>query len=172
MANVGCKANKEVLAQKEKKVAELVEKIKKAKSIVLVDYSGISVAEDTLLRAEMRKNNVEYKVLKNTALSRAFKEAGFDGLDQYLEKTTAVAFSYEDAVAGAKVIAETSAKIKKLPFKGGVIEGVVSNADQVVALSKIPPKPVLLSQLLGLLTAPMRNFAVVVAEIAKKKAVA
>ncbi len=170
MANIGCKANKDVIALKEQKVAELVEKIKKAKSVILIDYSGITVAEDTALRAEMRKSGVEYKVVKNTALSRAFKEAGFDGLDQYLEKTTAVAFSYEDAVAGAKVISDTTAKIKKLAFKGGIIEGVVSNEQQIVALSKIPPKPVLLAQLLGLLTSPMRSLAVAISEVAKKKA--
>ncbi len=169
MADIGCKANRDVLAQKEQKVAELVEKIKKAKSVILVDYSGITVAEDTALRAEMRKNGVEYKVVKNTALSRAFSSAGFDGLDQYLEKTTAVAFSYEDAVAGAKVTADTIAKIKKLAFKGGIIEGEVADEKKVEALSKIPPKPVLLSQLLGLLTSPMRSLAVAIAEVAKKK---
>lgn len=169
MGTTQCRANKEVLAAKEKVVAETAEKIKKAKSIVLVDYCGINVSQDTELRSEMRKNNVEYRVIKNTILSRAFREAGIEGMDVLLEKPTAVAFSYDEVVTGPKIVSEMGDKTKKLEIKGGVVDGKFSDADAMKVLAKIPPKPVLLSMLLGLLTSPMRNLAVVLSEIAKKQ---
>lgn len=162
-------ASKEIIAQKEQLVAEVAEKIAKAKSIVLVNHCGLSVEQDTALRSDMRKANVEYKVIKNSILSRAFEKAGITGLEGAFAGPTAAAFSYEDAVAGAKIVSDNGAKTKMLEIKGGVIENKVASADEVKVLANIPPKPVLIGQLLGLLTNPMRSLAVAVSEVAKKQ---
>lgn len=162
-------ANKEILAQKEHLVNEVAEKVSKAKSIVLVNHCGLTVEQDTALRADMRKANVEYKVIKNSVLSRAFEKAGITGMESVFEGPTAVAFSYEDAVAGAKIVSDNGAKTKMLEIKGGVIENKPASADEVKVLASIPPKPVLIGQLLGLLTSPMRSLAVAVSEVAKKQ---
>ena len=162
-------ANKENIAAKSQHVDEVVEKLKKAKSVVLVNHCGLTVEQDTALRVEMRNANVEYKVIKNKILARAFEKAGLAGFETVFEGPTAVAFSYDDAVAGAKIAVDNGAKTKMLALKGGVIEGKAASAAEMQTLASIPPKPVLLSQLLGLLTAPMRNLAVVVSEIAKQK---
>lgn len=162
-------ANKEILAQKEQLVNEVAEKVSKAKSIVLVNHCGLTVEQDTALRADMRKANVEYKVIKNSVLSRAFEKAGITGMESVFEGPTAVAFSYEDAVAGAKIVSDNGAKTKMLEIKGGVIENKPASANEVKVLASIPPKPVLVGQLLGLLTSPMRSLAVAVSEVAKKQ---
>lgn len=162
-------ANKEIIAAKEAQVNEIAEKLKKAKSVVLVNHCGLTVEQDTALRVDMRKADVEYKVIKNKILVRAFEKAGLTGMESVFEGPTAVAFSYEDAVAGAKIAVDNGAKTKMLELKGGVIEGKIAGVDEVKVLASIPPKPVLLSQLLGLLTAPMRNLAVVLKEVADKK---
>ena len=162
-------ANKEILAQKEHLVNEVAEKVSKAKSIVLVNHCGLTVEQDTALRADMRKANVEYKIIKNSVLSRAFEKAGITGMESVFEGPTAVAFSYEDAVAGAKIVSDNGAKTKMLEIKGGVIENKPASADEVKVLASIPPKPVLIGQLLGLLTSPMRSLAVAVSEVAKKQ---
>lgn len=163
-------ASKAIIAAKEALVDEVAEKIKKAKSIVLVNHCGLTVEQDTALRVDMRKANVEYKVIKNSILLRAFEKCGLTGYEKVFEGPTAAAFSYEDTVAGAKIAVENGDKTKKLELKGGVIEGKAATIEEVKVLASIPPKPVLLSQLLGLLTAPMRNLAVVLSEIAKKSA--
>ena len=163
-------ANKEIIAAKQQLVDEVAEKIKKAKSVVLVNHCGLTVEQDTAMRAELRKADVEYKVIKNKILVRALEKAGITGMESVFEGPTAVAFSYEDAIAGAKILVDNGSKTKMLELKGGVIEGKASGVDEVKVLASIPPKPVLLSQLVGLLSAPMRNLAVVISEIAKKSA--
>ncbi|MBR2324102.1 MAG: 50S ribosomal protein L10 [Clostridia bacterium] len=163
-------ANKEIIAAKEALVNEVAEKIQKSKSVVLVNHCGLTVEQDTALRVEMRKAGVEYKVIKNKILVRAFEKCGFTGYEKVFEGPTAVAFSYEDTVAGAKVAVEGGQKTKMLELKGGIIEGKSATIDELKVLASIPPKPVLLAQLLGVLTAPMRNLAVVISEIAKKSA--
>lgn len=163
-------ANKEILAVKEQQVNEIVEKLQKCKSVVLVNHCGLTVEQDTALRAGMRQSDVEYKVIKNKMLVRAFEKAGISGLEHAFEGPTAVAFCYEDAVAGAKILVEHGAKTKMLELKGGVIEGKAASVDEMKVLASIPAKPVLLSQLVGLLSAPMRNLAVVISEVAKKGA--
>ena len=163
-------ANKEIIAAKQQLVDEVAEKIKKAKSVVLVNHCGLTVEQDTAMRAELRKADVEYKVIKNKILVRAFEKAGITGMESVFEGPTAVAFSYEDAIAGAKILVDNGSKTKMLELKGGVIEGKASGVDEVKVLASIPPKSVLLSQLVGLLFAPMRNLAVVISEIAKKSA--
>lgn len=162
--------SQETIALKAKQVEEITEKVKKAKTVVLVDYRGLTVAQDTEMRAEMRKAGVDYKVLKNRLVLRAFNDCGLSGFDKILEGPTAVAFGYEDEVAPAKLVADTVAKTNnKIAIKGGVIAGKQASVEEVNALAKIPAKPVLVAQLLGMLTNPMRSLAVAISEIAKKQ---
>lgn len=163
-------ANNEIIAQKAQQVEDICEKVKKAKSVVLVDYRGLTVAQDTEMRVGLRQAGVDYKVLKNRLVLRAFNECGYDGFAEILEGPTAVAFGYEDAVAPAKIVAETVTKTNnKISIKGGIIEGKQASVDEINALAKIPAKPVLVGQLLGMLTNPMRSLAVALSEIAKKQ---
>lgn len=159
----------EIIKQKEQQVAEYVDKFSKAKSFVLVDYRGLNVAEDTAMRAEMRKNNVEYKVIKNRLVLRALNNAGYPGFDTVLEGPTAMAISYDDAVAPAKVVADSVKKTNKMVIKGGAVEGQVMDADGINKVAAIPAKPVLIAQLLGMLQTPIRGLAVALSEIAKKQ---
>jgi large subunit ribosomal protein L10 len=158
------------LQLKQEQVADILDKVKRAKGIVLVDYRGINVLDDTNLRSQLRKEKIEYKVLKNRLMLRALNQAGFTGMDKVLEGPTAVAFSYDDATAPARIIQENLKKMPKISIKAGVIEGRIMDGAQVTAVANIPPYKVLLSQLLGLLTNPMRSLAVAVSEVAKKKA--
>ncbi|MCI8487460.1 50S ribosomal protein L10 [Pumilibacter intestinalis] len=162
--------SKEAIALKAKQVEDIAEKVKKAKSVVIVDYRGLTVAQDTEMRVNMRNAGVDYKVLKNRLVLRALNNCGFEGFEKVLEGPTAVAFGYEDAVAPAKIVAETITKTNnKIAIKGGIIEGKQASAEDVNKLSKIPAKPVLVGQLLGMLTNPMRSLAVALSEIAKKQ---
>ncbi|MFR1566067.1 MAG: 50S ribosomal protein L10 [Christensenellales bacterium] len=159
----------ETIKLKEQQVAEYVEKFGKAKSVVLVDYRGLNVAEDTLMRNDLRKANVEYKVIKNRLVLRAFNNAGIAGFDTVLEGPTAMAISYDDAVAPAKIIVDNVKKTNKLTVKGGIVEGKVLDAKEITKVAAIPAKPVLVAQLLGMLQTPVRGLAVALSEIAKKK---
>lgn len=159
----------ETIKLKEQQVAEYVEKFGKAKSVVLVDYRGLNVAENTLMRNDLRKANVEYKVIKNRLVLRAFNNAGIAGFDTVLEGPTAMAISYDDAVAPAKIIVDNVKKTNKLTVKGGIVEGKVLDAKEITKVAAIPAKPVLVAQLLGMLQTPVRGLAVALSEIAKKK---
>ena len=159
----------ETLKLKEQQVAEYAEKFAKAKSVVLVDYRGLNVAEDTSMRSELRKANVEYKVVKNRLILRAFVNAGYQGFDSVLEGPTAIAVSYDDAVAPAKIIVDNVKKTNKITVKGGVVEGKIMDAQGITKVASIPAKPVLVAQLLGMLQTPVRGLAVALSEIAKKK---
>lgn len=162
--------SKEAIELKKKEVADIVDKVKRAKTIVLVDYRGLNVAQDTEMRVAMRGAGVDYKVLKNRLVLRAFNECGYTEFGKVLEGPTAVAFGYEDAVAPAKIVADTVAKTNnKISIKGGIIEGKAASVEEVNALAKIPAKPVLVAQLLGMLQTPVRSLAVALSEIAKKQ---
>ena len=159
----------EIMKAKEQIVSEYVEKVGKAKSFVLIDYRGLTVAEDTAMRNELRKNNVEYKVIKNRLVLRALNQAGIEGFDKVLEGPTAMAISYDDAVAPAKVLTENAKKLNKTAIKGGVVEGKVMTVEELAKVATIPSKPVLVAQFLGMLQTPVRSLAVVLSEIAKKQ---
>ena len=159
----------EIMKVKEQIVSDYAEKLAKAKSFVIVDYRGLTVAEDTQLRKELRENNVEYAVVKNRLTLRAMEKAGFTGLDQVLTGPTAVAISYEDAVAPAKVLVTNAKKNTKLEVKGGMVEGKILSVEEVNGVASIPAKPVLIAQLLGMLQTPIRGLAVALSEIAKKQ---
>lgn len=149
-----------VTPAKQAVVAELKEKLVAAKGVVLTSYSGLTVAQDTKLRSKLREAGVEYRVVKNTMTRIAAREAGIEGLEQYLEGTTAIALSAEDAVAPAKVIAEfiKENKLEALSVKAGMVEGKVIDADGVKALASLPSREVLIAKALGSMQAPISGF--------------
>ena len=162
--------NAKVLSEKQAIVADLTHKLQNAAAGVLVDYKGITVAEDTALRAELRKNNVEYAVVKNTLLRFAVDNVGMNELDGLLSGTTALATCNDDPVAPARVIAEFAKKIEgRFEIKGGFMDGKVMPLDEVLALANIPPLPVLQAQVLGTMLAPISGLACVLKQIAEKQ---
>ena len=147
--------NLKVLQQKQKIVAEVAEKMKSAAGGVLVNYQGITVENDTKMRAEMRVAGVDYFVIKNTLLKRAANEAGFDELGSVLENMTAIAVCNDDPVAPARILCSYAEKIETFSIKAGFVDGRVINASEVDALSKLPSKEVLVSKVLGSLNSPI-----------------
>ncbi|MDR2654923.1 MAG: 50S ribosomal protein L10 [Oscillospiraceae bacterium] len=140
-------------------VAELSGKLNKALAGVIVDYRGINVETDTKLRRELRENTVDYFVVKNTLLKLAAKENGLSGLDSVLEGTTAVALSNEDAVAPAKFLGKfAESQANYFNIKGGFVEGRVISAEEVMSLSKLPSKEILVAMALAGLNAPISGF--------------
>lgn len=157
------------IAIKEQLVGELQTKIEAAASIVVVDYRGLTVEEVTELRKQLREAGVEMKVLKNSLLSRASEKAGLDDLKAAFAGPTAVAFSNEDVVAPAKIIADFAKEHEALEIKAGVIEGKVASADEIKALASLPSREGLLSMLLSVLQAPVRNTALAIKAVADSK---
>ena len=151
-------------------VEEISAGIKDAQSVVLVDYRGLTVEEDTELRKQLREAGVVYKVYKNTMMNFAFKGTDFEGLAPYLNGPSAMAYSTSDATAPARVIAEFAKKAKALEIKAGVVEGNVYDAKGMEAIANIPSRDVLISRLLGSMQSPMANFARVINQIAEKNA--
>ena len=146
-----------ILEQKKQVVTDLTEKIKSAQSIVLADYRGLTVEQDTELRNALRKAGVEYKVVKNTLTSLAMKESGIE-LDDFLTGPTAMAISSSDAVAPAKVLSEFAKKYEKLELKVGVVEGKVIDVEGITALAELPSREVLIAKVLGGFNAPISGF--------------
>ncbi|HEY8463874.1 MAG TPA: 50S ribosomal protein L10 [Bacillota bacterium] len=168
-------------AEKEAVVAEIKQKFEASKTVVLADYRGLNVVEVTELRKKMREAGIDYKVLKNTMTSRAAKAANIEGLDQYLSGPTALAFSYHDHVAPAKILADFAKDHKKLELKAGVLDGKVIDVEAVKSLASLPPREVLLGKLASMfqapvrglvtvLSGPLRNFAYAVEAVRKQKA--
>lgn len=151
-------------------VEEITKYAQSAKSIVLVDYKGLTVEQVTELRNNFRKAGAVYKVYKNRLMKIAFESVGINFKQEDLEGTTAVAFHSSDAVVPAKIAVDGANKYKVLKVKAGYTEGKYQTENEVIELSKIPSKEVLVAQLLGLLQSPMRSFAVAISEVAKKNA--
>ena len=149
-------------------VDQIKDKLQRASSFVILDYKGLTVAEDTQLRNEFRKAEVEYRVLKNTLVKIALNELGYTDFDADLNGPTAVAFSYGDAIAPSKVAAQSIKKLNKMSIKCGMLDGKYVDEATVQALSKVPNKETLLAMLLSVLQAPIRGLAVALNEIAKK----
>ena len=149
-------------------VAEISEGIKDAKSVVLVDYRGLTVEQDTELRKQLRAAGVSYKVYKNTMMNFAFKGTDFEQLAPYLNGPSAMAYSTEDATAPARVLAEFAKKADKLEIKAGVVEGTAYDAKGMQAIASIPSREVLISRLLGSMQSPITNFARVMNQLAEK----
>lgn len=150
-------------------VEEIKDKINKAVSLTFVDYRGLTVEEDTKMRVELRKANVEYKVYKNRLLLKALEDLGMTGYADILEGTTAVAFGMHDEVSAPKILVDTAEKTKKMQVKGGILNGARIDAKMVETLAKIPSKEVLISKLLYLLQSPVRSVAIALNAIAEKK---
>ena len=152
---------------KKELVSEIKDKIQRAKSFVVVDYRGITVAQDTELRAGFRSANAEYKVYKNRLVQRALNELGIAGFDEFLQGTSAIAFGYEDELTPAKLV---SVKTQKLEIKCGLLNGNFISADEVKALASIPSREELIGKLLFLLQSPMRGLAISLSKVAEKNA--
>jgi len=149
-------------------VEEISAGIKDAQSVVLVDYRGLTVEQDTKLRKSLREAGVSYKVYKNTMMNFAFKGTDFEGLAPYLEGPSAMAYSAEDATAPARVLAEFAKTAPKLEIKAGVVEGTVYDAQGMAAIASIPSREILISRLLGSMKSPITNFARVMNQLAEK----
>ena len=150
-------------------VQAIAEDVKDATSVVLVDYRGLTVAEDTEMRKQLREAGVIYKVCKNTMMKRAFEGTEFAGLEEYLEGPSALVVSKDDATAPARIICKFAKTNDKLEVKGGVVEGAFYDAKGVEVLSTIPSREELLAKFLGSIQSPITNFARVIKQIAEKQ---
>jgi large subunit ribosomal protein L10 len=150
--------NQAIIDQKKKVIQEILEKIEKAQSVVLVDYRGLNVEEVSELRNKYREAGVEYKVYKNNMMKFAFKEAGLEAFNENLKGPNAVAFSYDDAISAAKVSSEFAKTNEKLEIKAGIVDGDIIDVDGVKALASIPSREVLIAKVLGSLNAPITGF--------------
>ena len=148
-------------------VQAIADDIKDAQSVVIVDYRGLTVAQDTELRKQLREAGVIYKVCKNTMMKRAFEGTDFAGLEEYLEGPSAMVVSKDDATAPARIICKFAKTAEALEVKAGVVEGTVYDAAGITELSKIPSREELLSKLLGSLQSPITNLARVLNQIAE-----
>ena len=157
---------------REEKVAlvnEIAEKLQNAKSTIIADYRGLTVAEVTELRKNLRDAGIEFKVLKNTMTRRAADQVNLSDVNEYLTGPNAIAFSYDDVVAPAKILNDFAKAHKALELKCGIVEGKVVSTSEVQALAELPSKEGLLSMLANVLQAPIRNFAYAVKQIAEKQ---
>lgn len=157
-----------VLESKQQMVATLTEKVKNSKAGVIVDYTGITVANDTALRKELREAGVEYTVVKNTLLKRIFNGAEIDVGDVF-DGMTAIAISENDPLAAAKVICKYTEKVETFKVKAGYMDAASLTADEVTELSKTPSKEELLAKFLGSIQSPISGFARAIQAIVDKK---
>lgn len=149
-------------------IQEISDHVRDAASVVLVDYRGLTVIQDTQLRRNMREANVVYKVYKNTMMNFAFKDTEFEPLTQVLEGPSAIAISKDDATAPARIIAQFAKTAPKLEIKAGVVEGEYYDAEGMKEIASIPSRDELLSRLLGSMQSPIANLARVLDQIAQK----
>jgi large subunit ribosomal protein L10 len=151
-------------------VKEIADRLNRSKSAIVADYRGLNVEEVTELRKQLRQAGVEFQVLKNTMTRRAAEQVNLTDLNTYLTGPTAIAFGYDDPVAPAKILNEFAKKHKALELKGGVVEGRVVDAKGVESLASLPSREGLLSMLLSVLQAPLRNLAYSLQQVADQKA--
>lgn len=156
------------LKKKEAVVDSIKEKLEASQSVVLIDYRGLTVAEVTELRNQMREAGVEYQVLKNTMIKRAAEKAGIEGLDPILEGPTAVAFGINDPVAPAKILTKFAKDTKKITIKGGVLAGNAIDVAAVENLAKLLSKEELIAKMLGSLNAPITGLVMVLSGVTSK----
>ena len=160
--------SKVILEQKQGMVEELAAKLQGAVSGVLVNYQGITVEDDTKMRAALRAAGVDYAVIKNSITGRACEKVGYGDMKQYLEGMTALAISTSDPVAPAKILKEYAEKVESFEIKAGFIDGGVVDADTVNALASIPSKEILIGRLMGSIQSPLYGFARVLQAIIDK----
>lgn len=163
--------NAKVLSEKQAIVAGLVERMKSASAGVFVDYKGINVAQDTELRNELRKNGVEYSVIKNTLCRRAIDELGLSAIDPVLNGTTSLATSTGDPIAPFRVIGEYAKKMgeDKFNVKAGFMDGKVLSLSEMSEISALPSKDALYARVLGTMLAPISSLAIVIGQILEQK---
>lgn len=157
-----------IIAKKAEQVELIAEKMKAAASIVVVDSRGLTVEQDTNLRRSLRESDVEFKVIKNSILTRAAEKASLEDLKELFVGPSAVAFSNEDVIAPAKVISDFAKDAEALEIKGGSVDGKFTSVEEINALAKLPNKEGMLSMLLSVLQAPVRNIAYAVKAVAEK----
>ena len=157
------------IEQKKPVVAEISEHIADAQSVVLVNYSGLTVAQDTQLRKELREAGVVYKVYKNTMMNFAFQGTPCEDLCKHLDGTNSLAISKDDATAPARIIAKFAKTAPKLELVAGVVEGGYYDQNGIKALAEVPSREILLGRLLGSMQSPIANFARVINQIAEAK---
>ncbi|MFW3332035.1 MULTISPECIES: 50S ribosomal protein L10 [Aerococcus] len=161
--------SEQAIAKKQQEVNEVVEKMNAANSLVVVDYLGLTVAEVTELRKQLREAGVEFKVIKNTIMRRALDSQNLEYHEEVFQGPTAVAFGMEDAVAPAKILSDFAKKAEALELKGGILEGEVLSKEEIQQIAKLPNREGLLSMLLSVLQAPVRNVAYAVKAVADAK---
>ncbi|MGO4369962.1 50S ribosomal protein L10 [Paenibacillus sp. 2TAB19] len=162
-------ANAKIIQEKQEAVSVIAAKISESSSTVVADYRGLNVAQVTELRKQLREAGIEFQVLKNSLVRRATEGTDFAALNDILTGPTAIAFGKEDAVAPAKILNDFAKKNDALKLKGGIVEGKVVDMDQIKALAELPSRDGLLSMLLSVLQAPMRNFALAVKAVGEKQ---
>lgn len=162
-------ASEKILNQKKEEVSKLAAQMKEAKLILLVDYRGINVTDVTELRTDLRKVNSKYAVIKNNITRRALAECGLEGLDEQLEGPTAVIMSDEDYLEPSKIIYNFSKNNDYYKIKGGVIEGKVMSAEEIITLAKLPSRETLLSMLAGALLGNISKVAVALDQVRIQK---
>ena len=163
-------ASEKILQSKQQYVDELAAKLEAAAGGVIVDYKGITVAEDTELRKQLREAGIDYFVVKNTLLKRAAEKAGITGIDEHLEGTTAIAISKDDIISAPKILYKQAEDSNgKFSIKVGFIGKEAISTAEVEEYAKLPSKEVLVSKLLFMLQSPMQRLAIAASEIAKKK---
>ena len=162
-------ANEKIINQKKEEVKELASQIKEAKLVLLTDYRGINVTDVTDLRKTLRGTNAEYKVIKNNITRRALAECGLEGLDEALLGPTAVILGNEDYLEPAKAIYEFTKKNDYYKIKGGIIEGKVMSAEEIITLAKLPSRETLLSMLAGALLGNITKLAVALDAVREQK---
>lgn len=160
--------SEKILAAKQQRVEDLASALKGATTYVFVATRGLTVAQDTEIRAELRKNGVKFEVIKNTVLRRVFAELGFEGLDEVFKGPTAVGYS-DDIIAPAKVLAKFSEDFEPMEIKGGIIDGKVASVNEVMALAKVPDPTTLQTQVAYSLLFPFTKLAMLVKAVAEKK---
>ncbi|MCP3775462.1 50S ribosomal protein L10 [Paenibacillus sp. MZ04-78.2] len=162
-------ANVKIIEQKAQQVTVVSEKLKENSCSIVADYRGLNVKQVTELRKQLREAGVEFQVLKNTLIRRATASAELSDLDEYLTGPTAIAFSKDDIITPAKILTEFAKKNDQLSVKAGVVEGKVVDFNQIKALAELPSREGLLSMLLSVLQAPVRNFALAVKAVSEKQ---
>lgn len=162
-------ANAKIIKQKEEEVNKLADKIKEAKIVLLTDYRGITVTDVTDLRTKLRTSNSEYKVIKNNITRRALEKAGYEGLENLLEGPTAVILNNEDYLEPAKAIYEFSKGNDFYKIKGGIIDGKIMSAEEIITLAKLPSRETLLGMLAGALLGNITKLAVALDQVASQK---
>ena len=163
-------ASENILKQKEEEVSKLAEKLKEAKIILLTDYRGINVADVTKLRTDLRNTNSEYKVIKNNIIKRALDANGESGLDDLLEGPTAIVIGTEDYLEPSKVIYNFSKNNEFYKIKGGIIDGKVMTAEEIITLAKLPSRQELMAKLAGALLGNITKLAVALDAVREQKA--